>query len=168
MLASSSDQVGGELVGECLGEASQATRGGPWGQKALPSESLCHSPSPAPLGPGSMTYCPVGLQTVPHDFSRAEAEWSLDPLPIILLWAWALTFLSTIPCTVAVWLCYPQSPALLQFGCYPQSPAPLEFGSVAQNSFQTQNPSPLVPLQASLPTMSGDPGLNHRGRGLGI
>lgn len=73
-----------------------------------------------------MTYPFVGLETgsVTTISLELKPDWSLDPLPVILLWAWALTLLPTIPCTVAVWL------------CYPQSPAGLEFGSIAHNFFQ--------------------------------
>lgn len=51
----------------------------------------------------------------------------------------SLSLLPTIPCFAAVWL------------SYPQSPAGLEFGSIAPNFFQTQNLSPLLPLQAWKP-----------------
>lgn len=64
-----------------------------------------------------MTFCPVGLETGlnpaqggafcicwPMISLELKPEWSLDSLPILLLWAWALTLFPTIHCTVAVWL----------------------------------------------------------------
>lgn len=81
-----------------------------------------------------MTCWPVDVHT--------GSAWSLDPLPIILPVAQVLMLLPMIPCTVAVWLCYPQS-------------------SAAHHSLQTQNLSALTPLQAWKPhyPVSGAPGL---------
>lgn len=133
------------------GRVSQPTHGAPWDQEGLLSERLlgqswrvvhnpespgtrawlCHPQSPALLESSPVTCWPMDLHT--------GSVWSRDPLPIILLVAWVLTLLPTIRCTVAVWLCYPQSSAAL------------ELGSVAHHSLQTQNLSALAPLQAWKP-----------------
>lgn len=98
------------------GRVSQPTHGAPWDQEGLLSECLlgqswrvvhnpespgtrawlCHPQSPALLESSPVTCWPMDLHT--------GSVWSLDPLPIVLLVAWVLTLLPTIPCTVAVWL----------------------------------------------------------------
>lgn len=66
-----------------------------------PGAWLCYPQSPALLKSNSMTYCPVGLET--GSSLELKLDCSLNPLPIILLWARALLY-------------YPQSPAVLQSG----------------------------------------------------
>lgn len=92
---------GSELVGRILPR-------GPWGLSLVLSLAV---PCISGVQPHNLlSVWAWRLALLPMLSLELKPDRSLDPLPIILGQVWALTLFPTTPCTVAVWLCNPQSP----------------------------------------------------------